>query len=1105
MRGIFVRTFAKVFFLCALFSVFLFQTPTTDAAINPQLAFYGTLQNTSGANLSGTYDMVFKFYDAPSGGILLDTSVHTASNGNPVAVSSGAFRVDLGSGTGNSLAGIDFTKNTIYVGLTIGSDSEMAPRERLTAVPYAFNSDTLDGYHATDLIRGNASGTISANDTSPLLTITQNGSGDILHLFTGAVSALTVRNNGFVGIGTSSPLHTLSVQGDALITGRLYDSANSAGLSGYVLQSTGGATAWVATSSLGIGGGGTVTSVNLSVPTGLSVSGGPITNSGTLALSLTGGYIIPLTASTSEWVRAYASSSALSASAPLSYNGALGVFSIQQANAIQNGYLTSGDWNTFNSKIATTSIDTSAKLSNILTDETGSGSAVFNASPSFTGTTNLASLIASGSSTISSLTTTNATNTNATSTTLYVSSLARIQNLITTNATATDLSLGGKLFDVSNTAGANGFVLQTTGSGVQWVATSSLGIGGGGGGGTNFFTNSGANTYLTTGTKFGIGTSTPNWDFQVASSATPYLVLSNMSSPYADAKHWFFSNEGDAILRIGQATDDLLATTTGVMIDTWGSNFFVGSQSGTSTGSNNLGLGYFALTGNTSGYNNNALGAFALNKNVDGYDNNALGKYALYLNTRGVGNNALGYQTLRSNTTGSYNSALTEGALYFNTTGQFNNALGFKALYQNISGSNNNAFGQFAMTENTTGSENNAMGILALNYNRTGSGNVAIGGGSLNANYGGDYSTAVGYQALNSSDASYNSALGYRALFNNALGNSNTAIGKNAGYNLTAGNTNIALGENTYFPSTTANGQLVIGNILYGSLPATTTIFQVPTSGSIGIGSTTPTALLSIQANDGDTRTTLFTIGSSTFNSNVSLFTVLNTGRVGIGTTSPTAQLSTTGSVRFATFGAGSLTTDANGNLSVSSDERLKNIDSIFSRGLAAIEGLSPINYRWKPETGFDTANLYTGFSAQNIQQFIPEAVGVNKNGFLSLSDRPILAALVNAIKELAARISALGERTTTKELCLDDVCITKTQLRQLLESKNIAPVSPPPTSSSTPDTASTTPSAPTNATSTPPVGTATPDAVPPPPVPSGDILPTTSPLTGDASTTPTP
>lgn len=43
----------------------------------------------------------------------------------------------------------------------------------------------------------------------------------------------------------------------------------------------------------GGGGSGTVTSVAMSVPTGLSISGSPITSSGTFALSLTAGYVIP--------------------------------------------------------------------------------------------------------------------------------------------------------------------------------------------------------------------------------------------------------------------------------------------------------------------------------------------------------------------------------------------------------------------------------------------------------------------------------------------------------------------------------------------------------------------------------------------------------------------------------------------------------------------------------------------------------------------------------------------------------------------------------------------------------------------------------------------
>lgn len=52
-------------------------------------------------------------------------------------------------------------------------------------------------------------------------------------------------------------------------------------------------------------GTGSVTSVAMTVPTGLSVSGSPITTSGTLAVSYAAGYSIPTTASQANWDTAY--------------------------------------------------------------------------------------------------------------------------------------------------------------------------------------------------------------------------------------------------------------------------------------------------------------------------------------------------------------------------------------------------------------------------------------------------------------------------------------------------------------------------------------------------------------------------------------------------------------------------------------------------------------------------------------------------------------------------------------------------------------------------------------------------------------------------------
>lgn len=70
----------------------------------------------------------------------------------------------------------------------------------------------------------------------------------------------------------------------------------------YIYLNDGNTSQWV---EIAGGSGSGVSSVDVTVPTGLSVSGGPITSSGTLAITLSSGYSIPTTSSQTNWDTAY--------------------------------------------------------------------------------------------------------------------------------------------------------------------------------------------------------------------------------------------------------------------------------------------------------------------------------------------------------------------------------------------------------------------------------------------------------------------------------------------------------------------------------------------------------------------------------------------------------------------------------------------------------------------------------------------------------------------------------------------------------------------------------------------------------------------------------
>ena len=250
--------------LCALAPV------PTRAAINPQISFQGKLTNPDGTNVTdGNFSIRFRLYTDPTAdtGSCASTCKWEETQGT-VTVNGGLFTVNLGSVT--ALPGsVDFNNATLYLGVKVSSDAEMTPRVRLTAVPQAFNSDTLDGLDASAFVQlsgGNinlGAGTVTSGavngiaigstiqpSTAGALTLSSNGSS-ALTLTSGAATTwsttaglLTVQGAGGVTITTpdvSGASATVTIQG----------GDSSAGTAGNVTIDTGTTSTGTPTVNLG--------------------------------------------------------------------------------------------------------------------------------------------------------------------------------------------------------------------------------------------------------------------------------------------------------------------------------------------------------------------------------------------------------------------------------------------------------------------------------------------------------------------------------------------------------------------------------------------------------------------------------------------------------------------------------------------------------------------------------------------------------------------------------------------------------------------------------------------------------------------------------------
>lgn len=194
-----------------------------------------------------------------------------------------------------------------------------------------------------------------------------------------------------------------------------------------------------------------------------------------------------------------------------------------------------------------------------------------------------------------------------------------------------------------------------------------------------------------------------------------------------------------------------------------------------------------------------------------------------------VNNSSYGLRSYNPASTGVANTAIGVYALTSNADGNGNTASGSSAMYFNSSGSYNTAYGVQSLYANTTGNFNTAIGEVALTANNTGIGNTAAGNASL-------YANTIGNN---------NSAFGTGALRDNVSGYLNTAVGAGAGHGIVSGIGNTIIG-----PHATSNLPANLFNTIVLATGFSIRLY-IDDAGHAGLGTTTPTAMLHVNCNNG--------------------------------------------------------------------------------------------------------------------------------------------------------------------------------------------------------------------------------------------------------------
>ncbi|HKQ62505.1 MAG TPA: hypothetical protein VJS92_14535 [Candidatus Polarisedimenticolaceae bacterium] len=184
----------------------LLAATAAPAATPPALINYqGVLRDAADRPLSGSFDMVFTFYDAASAGnqILVDT--HAAANAVPAM--NGLFTVQLGGGVvtdGTGAGGYtaldqmfrDFS--AIFVEIKVGAET-LSPRTRVVSAAYALSAGQLNGQPSGFYLDTSPTWQTKAGAIRLESSDTGHAALDAIHLGTTPTAAGYFEDNAFSG------------------------------------------------------------------------------------------------------------------------------------------------------------------------------------------------------------------------------------------------------------------------------------------------------------------------------------------------------------------------------------------------------------------------------------------------------------------------------------------------------------------------------------------------------------------------------------------------------------------------------------------------------------------------------------------------------------------------------------------------------------------------------------------------------------------------------------------------------------------------------------------------------------------------------------------